>query len=115
MYIPVIQKELDTFCVSVWNNHQTRKQKGKVLPSGVLDHIYNYPEQYGGEKCGLDVTEEQLQEVSEMSSILEASDFLDDAFHLECERHIPNTDEISPSEVDNAYLILKANFDESRV
>ena len=50
-----------------------------------------------------------------MSGILEVSDFLDDAFRLECERHIPNADEISPSEADNAYLFLKANFDESRV
>ena len=66
MYIPVIQKELDTFRVSVWNNHQTRKQKDKVLPSGVPDHIYNYPNQYGGEKCGLDVTKEQLQEVEQL-------------------------------------------------
>ena len=115
MYIPVIQKELDTFRVSVWNNHGTRKQRDKALPSGVPDHIYNYPEQYGGEKCGLNVTEEQLQEVAEMSGVLEVSDFLDNAFRLECERHIPNTDEIDPGEADSAYLFLKANFDENRI
>ena len=61
------------------------------------------------------MTEEQLQEVAEMSGVLEVSYFLDDAFRLECERHIPNTDEINPSEADNAYLFLKANFDEHRV
>jgi hypothetical protein len=116
VYIPVIQKELDTFRVSVWNNHRTRKQKDKVLPSDVPDHIYNYPEQYDGERCGLHVTEDQLQEVAEMSGVLEVSEnFLDDAFRLECERHIPNTDEIIPAEASNAYLFLKANFEENRV
>ena len=49
VYIPVIQKEVDIFRVSVWNTHRTRKQKEKILPTGVPDHIYNYPEQYDGE------------------------------------------------------------------
>ena len=64
----------------------------------------------------LHVTEDQLQEVAEMSGVLEVSEnFLDDAFRLECERHIPNTDEIIPAEASNAYLFLKANFEENRV
>ena len=52
VYIPVLQKELDVFRVSVWNNHRVRKQKGKELPTGVPEHIYHCPDQYGGEKCG---------------------------------------------------------------
>ena len=58
----------------------------------------------------------QLQEVAELSGVLEsADDLLDNAFRLECERHIPNTDEIEPAEAANAFLFLKANFDENRV
>ena len=56
VYIPVVQKELDVFRVSVWNNHRVRKQKDKELPSGVPEHIYTCPEQHGGEKCGIPVT-----------------------------------------------------------
>ena len=52
----MLQKELDTFRVSVWNNHRMRKQKAKELPDGVPEHIYMYPQNYGGEKCGLSVT-----------------------------------------------------------
>ena len=50
-----------------------------------------------------------------MLGVLEVPDFLDDAFRSECERHIPNTDEINPGETDNAYLFLKAIFDKNRV
>ncbi|XP_028414879.1 uncharacterized protein LOC114537959 [Dendronephthya gigantea] len=116
VYIPVIQKELDIFRVSVWNTHQTRKQKPKLLPTGIPEHIYSYPEQYAGEKYGLQISEELLQEVAELSGVLgSAEQFLDDAFRQECERHIPNTDEIEAVEAANAYLYLKDNFNENSI
>ena len=88
MYIPVLQKELDTFRVSVWNNHRMRKQKAKELPDGVPEHIYMYPQNYGGEKCGLTVTEEQLQETAELSVVLEGtSDYLEARFRTECDNN----------------------------
>lgn len=49
----------------------TRRQKGKYLPAGVPEHIYHLPEQYGGEYCGINITEEQLLEVAEQSEVLE--------------------------------------------
>ena len=116
MYIPVLQKELDTFRVSVWNNHRMRKQKAKELPDGVPEHIYMYPQNYGGEKCGLSVTEEQLQEAAELSGVLEGTrDYLEARFRNECERHIPDTNDVEPAQAANAYLFLKANFDINRV
>ena len=69
VYIPVVQKELDVFRVSVWNNHRVRKQNGKELPTGVPEHIYTCPEQHGGEKCGIPITDQQLQEVAEFSHV----------------------------------------------
>ena len=108
VYIPVVQKELDVFRVSVWNNHRVRKQKGKELPTGVPEHIYTCPEQHGGEKCGIPVTDQQLQEVAEFSHVLDANDdFLDEDFRQECQRHIPNTEDIEPAQASNAYLYLK--------
>lgn len=110
MYIPVVQKELDLFRENVWNSHRGRKQKSKELPAGVPDHIYSFPERYGGEKCGLPITEEQLKEIAELSEVLEGTDdFLDPEFRTRCEVVIPNVDDIEPAEASNAYLYLKAN------
>lgn len=116
VYIPVLQKELDIFRVSIWNNHRGRQQKNRELPAGVPEHIYNFPEHYGGQKCGFPVTEERLREVAELSNVLESTgDFLDENFRQECQRHIPNTADIKPAEAANAYLFLKANFDINRI
>jgi hypothetical protein len=50
--VPVVQKELDTFRETIWNTHQIRAQKDTILPDGVPNHIYSFPEQYGLEECG---------------------------------------------------------------
>lgn len=50
--IPILQKELDTFKDTIWNSHRIRLQKESVLPSGVPDHIYNFPGEYGLEESG---------------------------------------------------------------
>lgn len=111
VYIPVIQKELDVFRVSVWNAHRIRKQKEKELPVGVPEHIYTCPERHGGEKCGFAVTEEQLREVAELANILDGTDdFLPEDFRQECQRHLPNTEDIEPDQAPNAFLYLKSRF-----
>ncbi len=50
--IPVLQKQLDTFKTFVWNVHRIRTQKDTLLPDGVPDHIYDFPEEYSLEECG---------------------------------------------------------------
>lgn len=116
VYVPVIQKELDIFRETVWNTHRVRKQKNKELPTGVPEHIYTCPNQYGGEKCGHVITEEQLREVAEFSGVLDnTDDFLDDTFRQECQRHIPDTDDIKPAQASNAYLFLRDNFDVNKL
>ena len=50
--VPVVQRELDTFKEMVWNSHRIRAQKDTVLPDGVPNHIYNFPQKYGLEECG---------------------------------------------------------------
>ena len=108
VYIPVVQKELDVFRLSVWNNHRVRKQINKEFPTGVQEHIYTCPEQNGGGNCGIPVTEQQLQEVPEFSHVLDGNDdFLDADFHQECQRYIPKTEDIEPAQASNVYLYLK--------
>ena len=50
--VPVVQRELDTFKEMVWNSHRIRAQKDTVLPDGVPNHIYSFPQKYGLEECG---------------------------------------------------------------
>lgn len=50
--IPLLQKELDTFKDTIWNTHRIRQQKNTVLPHGVPEHIYCFPEEYELEECG---------------------------------------------------------------
>ena len=51
--VPIMQKENDTFVNVVWNTHRIRAQKDTFLPSGIPNHIFSFPEQYGLEKCGM--------------------------------------------------------------
>lgn len=50
--IPLLQREVDVFKETVWNSHRIRPQKETALPSGVPNHIYSFPEEYGMEECG---------------------------------------------------------------
>jgi hypothetical protein len=112
VYIPLLQKELDIFKNTVWNNHRGRKQRNKHLPDGIPEHIYQFPEHYGGTKCGTHLSDEDLEEVAEVSSILEdTNDYLEPQFHAECERVFPQAKEVLPNEALLAFRFLKQNFD----
>ncbi|XP_028412603.1 uncharacterized protein LOC114535505 [Dendronephthya gigantea] len=84
--IPIIQKEIDTFVDVVWNSHRIRDQKNTYLPDGVPNHIYSFAEKYGLKECGFVVTEEQLEEVAELSDVLSSNnDYLPAQFRVKCE------------------------------
>ena len=40
----------------MWNSHRIRAQKNTVLPDGVPNHIHDFPEKYGLEECGRQLT-----------------------------------------------------------
>ena len=87
------------------------KAKKQRSPTGIPEHIYNFPEHYGEEKCGFHVREEHLREVAEHSEILDGTDdFLAPELRSRCEALIPDTENIKSSEVANAYLYLKDNI-----
>ena len=54
IFVPIVQKEMDIFRETVWNSHRIRKQKDAQLPKGIPDHVFNFPEKYGAEECGMD-------------------------------------------------------------
>ena len=51
--IPLLQKQLNIFMHTIWNTHRTRAQKDTVLPDGIPNHIYSFPEEYDMEECGM--------------------------------------------------------------
>ena len=105
VYIPLLQKELDCFKDTVWNNHRGRKQRNKHLP-----------DQYGGIKSGTHVSDEDLAEVADVSSILEdTNDYLHPRFRAECERIFPEGKEVLPNEALLAFRFLKQNFEDTVV
>ena len=53
IYIPVIQREMDVFRETIWNSHRVRAQKDAQVPKGIPEHLYNFPESYGAEECGM--------------------------------------------------------------
>ena len=50
--VPLIKKELDLFKDTIWNVHRIRAQKDTILPDGIPDHMFNFPERYGLQECG---------------------------------------------------------------
>ncbi len=52
LMVPTIQQEIDKFVDVVWNTHRIREQRNTLLPDGIPNHIYDFPEQYGLQDCG---------------------------------------------------------------
>uniref|UniRef100_A0A7M5TW25 Integrase core domain-containing protein n=1 Tax=Clytia hemisphaerica TaxID=252671 RepID=A0A7M5TW25_9CNID len=50
--VPCVQRELDEFKDIVWNTHRIRRQKHTLLPDGIPNHIYQFPEKYDLQQCG---------------------------------------------------------------
>ena len=52
LMVPTIQQEIDKFVDVVWNTHRIREQRNTLLPDGIPNHIYDFPEEYGLQDCG---------------------------------------------------------------
>ena len=73
--------------------------------------IYTTAQTNMGEKCGIPLTEEDLLDVATYSEVLvDTDDYLQAEFRQECERHIPDPDEIKAADAADAYLFLRTNF-----
>ena len=84
VYIPALEREMHFF-VTNCNNHQIRFQKDTILPDGAPEHIYSFPEKYSFEKCGLSISEEQLQQLVELSRVQRISnEYLENDFKNRC-------------------------------
>ncbi|KAK3712321.1 hypothetical protein QZH41_017256 [Actinostola sp. cb2023] len=113
VFIPVIGKEMDVFCKTIWNSHRVRSQKEAQMPKGIPNHLYSFPAEYGAEECGFPVSKEALDEVAQLSDVMSVGDdYLTPAVRAECERIIPEIDDVKPNDAATTYLFLKTHYQE---
>ncbi|XP_074635510.1 uncharacterized protein LOC141893927 [Acropora palmata] len=74
IFLPVIQKEMETFRETVWNAHSVRSQREAQMPKGIPYHLYSFPEHYSADKFGLQVTQEALDDVATISGVMSVGD-----------------------------------------
>ena len=112
IYIPVVQRALNEFWTTVWNNSRGKKQRNKELPTGVPEHILQFPEKYGGENFGISVSEEHLEVIAEEFDIFNGAtnDYIEQNHRTEFERDINRTDDMTPNEASDAYRFLKSKM-----
>ena len=65
-----MQKKCDIF-VESWNSHRIREEKDLNLPTSIPNHVFSFPESYGGTKDGFQVNVDLLREVAEVSEVLQ--------------------------------------------
>ena len=58
VYIPIVQRECYTF-VDYWNSHRIRAQEKLEIPTGIPNHMFSFPENYGATNKGICLSEER--------------------------------------------------------
>jgi len=113
--VPTIQYGLDEFREITWNYTSSRKNKNKLLPTGTPEHIHNFPKNYGGEKHGIALTEEQLFEASEFTGVGSTDfDYISEEVRNKC-RAIINDENLAdikanPKEASLSYRHLRQSL-----
>jgi len=103
----VVQRECDIF-VKYWNSYKIRGQYKVEIPTGVPEHIFSFPERYGGKNMGIMLSKDQLTEVAEVSGDGDgdAFDFMDLRVKLKSAQLLS-----SPEKVESgSFRFLKRNF-----
>ena len=107
IFIPVLKRECDAFA-RLWNSHRVRQQKDLELPIGIPDHMYAFPENYGGESKGFITAENDLIDAADYAELIKAPDdylsFEDrEMFH----GFVPEPENLEFKETVAAYEYLK--------
>ena len=81
------------------------------LPSGVPDHIFLFPECYSASRMGINIRyDEELQNVAELSGVMDGTNYIDDCTLQKCRQIIPNPEEIQSHAAGDAFCYLKREF-----
>ena len=113
VFIPVVQRECDVF-VSMWNAHRIRKQKNILLPTGIPNHIFEFPQNYGGEAKGFPLTIDQLEDAASAGDILsDDTEFLTAELKQKCEMLQPHPEKIPCAELSANFISLRSTIENS--
>ena len=114
VFVPVVKRALDEFKQTVWNNNRGMKQANKDLPTGVPEHIFRFPENYGGSDGGIKISDEQIEVMREeyRAEFNFVKDYTSGASRALFETHIASTDEIKACEAIDAYRYLRSVLNE---
>ena len=95
VFLPIVQRECDIF-VKYWNCQRIRRQDKLEIPAGIPDHMFSFPEQYGGTNMGIPLSKDELREVAEVSGVMDEDvfDFIDPRVKRECLQLLPNPERV---------------------
>ena len=85
----------------------------KILPTGIPEHIFAFPEKYDGEQCGISITDGDLDAVLVKcaDALAETEDYLPPDFRSSCEEIIIDPETVKASESAKAYIYLKGEYE----
>ena len=107
LFIPVLQRECNVFA-KLWNAHRIRHQAGIELPSGVPNHMYAFPEKYGGREMGIKVSRNDILEVAELAGVGDSTlDYISMEERNELATLMPNPERVECKDLVTAYRFLK--------
>ena len=76
-----------------------------ALLTGIPDHMFSFPDRYGGHELGIPLTADKLKKVAKSSGILESiSDKKDHNLDHICQQNLPCPADLGSKEAKNVYL-----------
>ena len=108
VYIPIVQRECDIF-IRNWNSHRIRDQGKPEIPTGIPDHMYAFPENFGGEHMGSILNTQHLRDGAEVSKILETNIELqmDRGVRDVCTNYLPDPEKLLSLKAIEAYRFFQ--------
>jgi len=108
--VPIVQREINVFKDTVWNSHRIRYQKNCLLPNGIPNHIYAFPEKYGLKECGYRIDNTDISEATALADVHPKNvDYISQDLRKKFEEHIPFPNDVPSIHFKTAYMLLKRN------
>ena len=79
------------------------------LPSGIPNHLYAFPEQYGATKKGIPLSESDLIEVAELSHLGSPMHYLSQEDHDQLHELLPEPEKIECKDLVPAFKFLRGS------
>ncbi|CAB4009087.1 Hypothetical predicted protein, partial [Paramuricea clavata] len=112
VYVPIVQRECTNF-VNYWNSHRIRAQDKLEIPTGIPNHMFAFPENYGATNESIDLSDDDIQDVAEVSGVMDEEhivNFIDPDTKQQCVGLIPNPEKIEAKNAIEAYRFLNCKL-----